>query len=221
MEETNEPKIPETQAPEAPEAPEASAAPATPEAAGRPAPEAPKAAPKAPNKNVTLEVTLNGETKRTSVKFHTPTLLKEVQGLDDAAEIKILAGPVEGESTPRTLLRGTKKEAVEALARSVVKPGHLIAQFQNLVRFLVDHSTIKAVGVELVCLDEQGDTAGAGFVSTTEDCTKAQAVALVNCGDANMDEFATKAQLDIPGRHGAAAKGVIVTPTPEQVRKLG
>ena len=221
MEETNEPKTPETPAPEAvPEAPATPEAPAAPEAKETPK-ETPKAAPKAPNKNVTLEVTLNGETTRKSIRFHTPTLLKEVQGLDDAAEIEILAGPVEGVDTPQTLLKGTKKEAVEALARSVVKPEHLVAQFQNLVRFLVDHSTLKAVGVELACLDDAGDVAVTGFVSTTEDCTKAQAIALVNCGDANMDEFATKAQLDIPGRHGAAVKGVIVTPTPEQVRKLG
>lgn len=216
MEETNEPKTPETPVPETPVETPVPETP-VPEAA----PEAKPETPKAPNKNVTLEVTLNGETKRTSIRFHTPTLLAEVQGLDDAAEIEILAGPEEGKDTPQTLLKGTKKEAVEALERSVVKPEHIIAQFQNLVRFLVDHSTLKAVGVELVCLDDAGDVAGTGFVSTTEDCTKAQAIALVNCGDANMDEFATKAQLDIPGRHGAAEKGVIIAPTPDQVRKLG
>lgn len=180
-----------------------------------------QAKPASLNRNVTLEVTLNGETTRSSVKFHTPSLLKTVQGLDDAATVEILAGPIPGEDNPQVLLKGTKKEAANALAASIVKPEAIVAQFQHLVRFLVDHSMLKAVGVELVCLDDNGDTAGAGFVSTTEDCTTAQAVALVNCGDANLDEFVTKAKLAIPGRNGAAEKGTIITPTPEQVKKLG
>ena len=180
-----------------------------------------QAKPASPNRNVTLEVTLNGETTRTSVKFHVPSLLKTVQGLDDAATVEILAGPIPGEDKPQVLLKGTKKEATDALVASIVKPEALVAQFQHLVRFLVDHSTLKAVGVELVCLDDNGDVAGAGFVSTTEDCTTAQAIALVNCGDANRDEFVTKAKLAIPGRNGVVEKGTIITPTPEQVKKLG
>lgn len=172
--------------------------------------------------DVTMAVTLNGQVTKKRVRFHTPTLLAEVKKLDDAAEVEILAEPADpSKENPQTLLKGAKKDAVEALEHSIVKPADIVGQFQRLVRFLVDHSNLKAIGVELVCLDENGDTAGAGFVSTTEDCTVAQAVALVNCGDANLDEFITKAKLDIPNRKGAAEKGTIIAPTPEQVRKLG
>ena len=185
-------------------------------------PAADQSAAQAPKNEVTLAVTLNGETKKTSVRFHTPTLLEEVKKLDDAAEVEILAEPADpSKGDPQTLFKGAKKDAAEALEHSIVKPADIVGQFQRLVRFLVDHSNLKAVGVELVCLDGNGDTAGAGFVSTVPDCTVAQAVALVNCGDANLDEFITKAKLEIPGRKGAAEKGTIVAPTPEQVRKLG
>ena len=185
-----------------------------------PAAEQPKQ-PEQPSRDVDLVVTLDGKRTAKSVKFNTVLLLKEVQALDDAATVEVVApGRAEGQDS-EVLLKGTKAECVKALEQSVVKPEQLVAQFQHLVRFLVDHSTLKAVGIELVCTDDKGDTAGAGFVSTTPDCTIAQAVALVNCGDANLDEFVTKAKLDIPGRGGAGAGKTIITPTPEQVRKLG
>lgn len=172
------------------------------------------------SREVTLAVTVNGETTSTKIKFHTPTLLAEVQKLDDAAHVMITAKEAEGKD-PVALLEGTKAEAVKMLTSSIVKPEQIVAQFQHLVRFLVDHSNLKAVGVELVCTDDNGDTAGAGFVSTTPDCTIQQAVALVNCGDANLDEFVTKAKLTVPGRKGADERGAIVAPTPEEIRKLG
>lgn len=182
--------------------------------------------PGQPSRNVTLKATIAGstgdQTATKEVRFNTVLLLKEVQALDDAAAVEIVATrTLDGKEVSQTLLKGTKAECVEALEQSIVKPEQLVAQFQQLIRFLVDHSTLKAVGVELICTDEKGDTAGAGFVSTTEDCTIAQAVALVNCGDANLDEFVAKAKLDIPGRGSAGAGKTIITPTPEQVRKLG
>lgn len=172
------------------------------------------------SRDVTLAVTVNGETTSKEIKFHTPTLLAEVQKLDDAAHVLITAKEAEGKD-PVALLEGTKEEAVRMLTSSIVKPEQIVAQFQHLVRFLVDHSNLKAVGVELVCTDDKGDTAGAGFVSTTPDCTIQQAVALVNCGDANLDEFVAKAKLTVPGRKGAEEHGAIIAPTPEQIRKLG
>ena len=182
--------------------------------------------PKQPSRNVTLKATIAGstgdQTTSKDVRFNTVLLLKEVQALDDAAAVEIVATrTLDGKEVYQTLLKGTKAECVEALEQSIVKPEQLVAQFQQLIRFLVDHSTLKAVGVELICTDEKGDTAGAGFVSTTDDCTIAQAVALVNCGDANLDEFVAKAKLNIPGRGSAGQGATIITPTPEQVRKLG
>lgn len=184
------------------------------------------AQPAKPSRDVTLKATISGstgdQTASKNVRFNTVLLLKEVQALDDAAAVEIVATrTLDGKEVSQTLLKGTKAECVEALEQSIVKPEQLIPQFQQLIRFLVDHSTLKAVGVELVCTDEKGDTAGAGFVSTTDDCTIAQAVALVNCGDANLDEFVAKAKLNIPGRGSAGQGATIITPTPEQVRKLG
>jgi len=182
--------------------------------------------PGQPSRNVTLKTTIAGstgdQTATKEVRFNTVLLLKEVQALDDAAAVEIIAArTLDGKEVSQTLLKGTKAECVEALEHSIVKPEQLIPQFQQLIRFLVDHSTLKAVGVELICTDEKGDTAGAGFVSTTDDCTIPQAIALVNCGDANLDEFATKAKLDIPGRHGAPEKGTIVMPTAAEAKKFG
>jgi len=190
-----------------------------------PAAEQPKQ-PKQPSRNVTLKATISGstgdQTASKDVRFNTVLLLKEVQALDDAAAVEIVATrTLDGKEVYQTLLKGTKAECIEALEQSIVKPEQLVAQFRQLIRFLVDHSTLKAVGVELICTDEKGDTAGAGFVSTTDDCTIAQAVALVNCGDANLDEFVAKAKLNIPGRGSAGQGATIITPTPEQVRKLG
>lgn len=185
-----------------------------------PAAEQPKQ-PEQPSRDVSLRVTVGGQTTSKDVRFNTPILLKEVQALDDAATVEIVApGRVEGQDS-EVLLSGTKAECVEALEKSIVKPEHLVAQFQHLVRFLVDHSSLKAVGVELVCTDDGGDTAGAGFVSTTPDCTIPQAIALVNCGDANLDEFVAKAKLNVPGRHGAPEKGTIVMPTAAEAKKFG
>lgn len=178
--------------------------------------------PEQPSRDVTLKATIGDQLASKPVRFNTVLLLKEVQALDDSAAVEIVATrTLDGKEVSQTLLKGTKAECVEALAQSVVKPEQLVAQFQHLVRFLVDHSTLKAVGIELVCTDDKGDTAGAGFVSTTEDCTIQQAVALVNCGDANLDEFVAKAKLNIPGRGSAGQGATIITPTPEQVRKLG
>lgn len=178
--------------------------------------------PEQPSRDVTLKATIGDQIASKDVRFNTVLLLKEVQALDDSAAVEIVATrTLDGKEVSQTLLKGTKAECVEALERSIVKPEQLVAQFQQLIRFLVDHSTLKAVGVELVCTDEKGDTAGAGFVSTTSDCTIQQAVALVNCGDANLDEFVTKAKLNIPGRGSAGQGATIITPTPEQVRKLG
>lgn len=174
------------------------------------------------NHNVTLKVTVGDNTTSKDVRFNTPVLLKEVQALDDSASVEIVAArTLDGKEVSQTMLKGTKAEAVEALEKSIVKPNDLVAQFQHLVRFLVDHSTLKAVGVELVCTDDNGDTAGAGFVSTSQDCTVPQAIALVNCGDANMDEFVTKAKLSVPGRGGASEKGTIVMPTAAEAKKFG
>lgn len=173
------------------------------------------------NKDVTLKATIGGQTTSKDVRFNTPLLLKEVQALDDSAAVEIVATrTLDGKEVAQTLLKGTKAECVEALEKSIVKPNDLVAQFQHLVRFLVDHSNLKAVGVELVCTDDNGDVAGAGFVSTTVDCTAAQAIALVNCGDANMAEFVLKAKLDIPGRT-SPVMGNIIAPTAEQVKQLG
>ena len=177
-----------------------------------------QAAPAATNRDVTFEVTLNGETKTEAVRFHTPSLLERVKTLDDAATVRILA-PAAGDER-RVLLEGTKAQATLALEASIIKPEQISEHLKKLVQLLADHSSLRAIGVEVVYVDNEGRDSGFGFVSTSVNCTTAQAVALVNCCDANVDEFISKAKLSIPGRN-EPAKGGIVTPTEEQVKALG
>lgn len=165
-----------------------------------------------------MEVTVDGKTETREVKFHTPTLLKEVEKLAEGASVKIVAENSDG--TNQVLFEGPKDDAVKALSASVVKPEDIVRHFQHLVQFMADHSDLKAIGIEAVHLDKDGNDAGFGFVTTVQDCTTAQAVALVNCGDANIAEFVLKAKLDIPGRTSPAMGGII-TPTAEQVKQLG
>lgn len=169
---------------------------------------------------VTLSVTVNGETTSKPVRFNTPALLEQVKALDDSATVKVDVIDSNVQDGKRTLLEGTKEEAVKALSASVIPADKIAAHLQSFMKTILDHSTMKAVAVSAVCTDDQGRDAGFGFVHTSADCTASAAVALVNCSDANMDEFITKAKLDVPGRNGSACKGVI-TPTAEEVKELG
>jgi len=171
--------------------------------------------PAAKDRGIKIEITLNGETKTETARFHTPSLLECVKELDDAATVKIVA---QGDEE-RVLLDGTKEQAVAALEASIVKPGQIAEHVQRLIQFLADHSSLRAVSVEAVFVDDEGRDSGFGFVSTVQNCTAAQAISLVNCCEANVDEFVTKAKLTIPGRD--KANGGIVTPTQEQVKALG
>ena len=181
---------------------------------------APEAQKGPQTRKVALETTLDGKTEVEQVRFNTAILLARVEKLDDKAEVRITVAPPDG-SEPVVLAEGPKADVAAALRASTIPPDKLAAHIQEFVRFLVDHSTLRAIGVEAVCATEDGSDAGFGFVSTTVDCTKAEAVALVNCGDANMDEFVSKAGLEVPGRSPGGEKGKIIVPTPEQVRKLG
>ena len=166
-----------------------------------------------------LEVTVDGKDAEVrDVRFHTPTLLQEVQKLPDGAAVKVVAESSDG--TSQVLLDANKADAIKALEASIVKPEDIVKHFQHLVQFMADHSTLRAVGIEAIHTDAEGKDTGFGFVVTSQDCTTAQAVELVNCGEANMAEFVLKAKLDIPGRT-SPAMGNIVAPTPEQVKQLG
>jgi len=165
-----------------------------------------------------METTVDGKTETREVRFHTPTLLQEVRELPDGASVKIVAENSDG--TNQVLLDAAKADAVTALEASIVKPEDIVKHFQHLVQFMTDHSTLKAVGIEVIHTDAEGKDTGFGFVVTSQDCTTAQAVELVNCGEANIAEFMLKAKLDIPGRT-SPAMGNIVAPTPEQVKQLG
>ena len=170
-------------------------------------------------RTVSFEVTVNGDTTTDEVTFSTPQLLSRVNAIDDSATVKIVSKSPDGKHD-RILLEGTKAEAVKALTASIIPPERISAHLHNLMNTLIDHSTLKAIAVSATCADKDGNDAGFGFVITSSDCTAGAAVALVNCSDANMDEFITKAKLDVPGRNGPACKGV-VTPTAEEVKELG
>lgn len=167
---------------------------------------------------VTLEVTSSGETKTAEVQFHTPTLIERISEIDDAAKVRIIAHG-DGKDNQTVLLDAVKADAIAALEASTIKPGDIAAHVQKFVQFLADHSNIRAMSVEAVFIGQDKGDSGFGFVVTTPSCTAAQAVALVNCCDANVDEFLAKTKLDVPGR--GQAKGGIIAPTQEQVKELG
>lgn len=165
---------------------------------------------------VTLEVTLNGETKASSVRFHTPTILRKVREIDDAATVKVITD----DKDRRVLLEGTKPQAVVALEASTIPASKVREHIGKLVNVIADHSDLRAISVTFVCVDEAGNDSGGGFVATTPECTANEAMELVNCSDANTDKFVKKIELVVPGRTERTKDG-IVTPTPEQVKELG
>lgn len=181
-------------------------------------PQAEQPAAKAlPSTKVMLETTVDGKTESTQITFNTPDMYKRVQALDKSASVKIY---VDRDGKQTVLIEGNRDTAAAALKASIIPSKQLMNHLRGFVKAVIDHSTVKAIGVEAVCLDDEGSDAGFGFVVTAKDCTAGQAVSLVNCADANMDEFIAKAKLSVPGRSAPAAGG-IVAPTPEQVKELG
>jgi len=191
------------------------------EAPAAPAPEAPAAKPeeaKKPDGTVLLSVTVDGQTTDERLLFNTPALLEKLTALPDGATVKIVGNGPDGPES--TIFEGTKADAVKAMEQAVVPYKNIGLEFRKLAQFLVDHSTLKAVGVHGICVADDGSDAAFGFVATAT-CSQAQAVEFVNCGDANLNEFVAKAKLDVPGRGGVPEKGTIVAPTPDEIKNLG
>jgi hypothetical protein len=172
-----------------------------------------------PERLVTLETTVNGETARNELRFNTPQILERVKQLDDAATVKIIVTGRDG-ADDRVLLDGTKAQAVTALEASVMPFEKIPDHLQGIMRTVIDHSTMKAVAVSGVCTVEDGKAAVFGFVSTSPDATRVLGALLVNGTDENIDEFIRTAGIEVPGRTTKPVNGVI-TPTPEQVEELG
>lgn len=165
-------------------------------------------APQPPD--VTVSVTADGRTAAETCRFHTPTILKKVEAAPAGSTVLISAQAAGG--APKTLFEGTKEEAAKQVAKSVIPAGRILEELRKFTQFLLDHSDMRAVGVHAVCFDgEESRDNGFGYVVTAPTCTAAQAVMLVNCGDANIDEFVAKAKLDVPGR-GNPGKSPIITP---------
>lgn len=170
--------------------------------------------------NTIITVTTDARTENKTVRFNTPAILEIVKAADDGSKIRI-AVKDSPDADLRILLDDDKAVVAEALQRSIVPPAQIGNELRKFTQFLLDHSNLKAIGAHAIYVDDAGADAGFGFVTTSADCTIGQAVALVNCGDANMDEFTSKAKLNVPGRGAAQDKDGILVPTPEQVEKLG
>lgn len=244
-----EQKKPET-APEATPAPEEKATEAQPAQVDAPEEKAPEAQPEGgqpatdakpqskqielpevPKDNVTVTVTPEGgETSWVKCRFHTPTLLSLVEKAPDKAKVKIVIQEIqfkqdEGKDPEavletRTLLDDTKEAGIKLLKTAVIPPDHLARELKKFAQFLIDHSSMTGISVAFVCQDENGKDAVSGFTLTAENCTHVQAAALVNCAEANVNEFVTKAKIQIPGKT-APKMGGLILPTEEDKEKLG
>lgn len=158
----------------------------------------------------TVSVTADGATTAEACRFHTPTILGKIEGAPAGSTVTISVQGIDGR--PKTLFAGTKEEAAAHVAKSIVPPESIQDELRKFTQFLLDHSGLQAIGVHAVCSDAKSNRDnGFGYVVTAPTCTAAQAVMLVNCGDANIDEFVSKAKLDVPGR-GKPGEGRIVTP---------
>lgn len=157
------------------------------------------------------------EASSKKLRFHVPTLLEAVKNAPEG-KVKLTVNDP-GEKEPRLLFEGDRDECVEKLKESIIPVKSLQTELAKFVQFLTDHSNLRAIGFHAICVDDEGRDCGFGACMTAANCTKAQAVSLVNCGDANLNEFVVKAKLEIPGRAGA--QPTIVTPTAEEIRKLG
>ena len=157
------------------------------------------------------------KTETKTVRFNTPLLLRLVQSSPDGSRIRITCvNP--GEKEPKEILNAGKSDAVKALEGSIVPMNMVTYELRKYVQFLIDHSDLRAAGVHAVCGPNDGKYLGTGFVALASDVTAEEGMLLVNAGDANIDEYIARSKLQVPGR---SARPQIVTPTDEQVAKLG
>ena len=157
-----------------------------------------------------VTVTVGDDSKSETCRFHTPTLLKKAEAAPDGSKVRVA---VEGDGDePRVLVDGTRDEVVKEIAKSIIPHDRVAEELRKFTQFLLDHSDLRAIGVHAVCLDaKESRDNGFGYVTTSPDCTQAEALMFVNCGDANVDEFVAKAKLDVPGR-GKAGDGPVILP---------
>lgn len=169
----------------------------------------------------TLEFTVGeGEAAKTetkTVRFNTPLLTKIVKNAPDGATIRITCvNP--GEKEPHEVLKAGKADAIKALEASTVPTNMVAYELRKYVQFLIDHSDLRGAGFHCVCGPNDGKYLGFGFVAVAPDVTAEEGMLLVNAGDANIDEYIARSKLEVPGR---SARPKIVTPTDEEVKKLG
>lgn len=169
---------------------------------------------------VTITVDVDGSPSRELIcRFHTPTMLDEVKRLPDGCRVRLEVpdfsdGAEAGKK--RKIAEGPRDEVADAVSKSIVPPRGIEEELRKVVQFLFDHSDLVGIGVHALYA-EGGSDGGFGFVTTAPSCTQQQAVALVNCGEANIDEFVSKTKISVPGR----SSGGIVAPTDEQIRQMG
>lgn len=198
------------------------------------------ARPPLPEKPVRITVTERKEgadgpeTRVIELEAHTPSILRAVKALPDGCDVKFeVAGYAVDDSAKeaggsqkvvvkwRTPFDCKKKADVVKELEEQVIPAELVPRvIHNYLKYVFDHSDLKACGVSVVVgVDGTGD-ATAAFVVPGNHCTNAQAVALVNVMDANTSEFIAKAKLEVPGRN-APKMGDIILPTGADREKLG
>ena len=192
--------------------------------------------PRLPEKAARITASAEGADSMTlELELHIPTVIKALEEVSDGATVKIevaalapKAGSQElkpGERPElevqwRTAFEGKRQDAIDQLRKSVIQAQAIPGEIYKFVRYVMDHSDLQAVSVCIACKDPDGKPAVAGFVHTAKHCTNEDAAVLVNCMDANTQEFITKAGLTIPGRSAPKADGIII-PTADDKEKLG
>lgn len=191
---------------------------------------------KLPEKPVRITLSKDGtEPVMTELELHIPTMIKAVSEAADDATVKIEIAQIgmkggtaelkpgdkpETEIQWKTAFEGKKADALAQLEHSNIAAEQIPREFYKFAQYVIDHSDLQAVSVCIACKDKDGHDAVAGFVQTAKHCTNASAAVLVECMDANTNEFIAKANLTIPGRN-APKMGDLVIPTATDKEKLG
>lgn len=192
--------------------------------------------PQLPDKPVKITLSKDGtEPVMTELELHIPTMIKAVSEAADDATVKIEIAQIgmkggtvelnpgdkpEMEIQWKVAFEGKKADALAQLEHSNIAAEQIPREFYKFAQFVIDHSDLQAVSVCIACKDKDGKDAVAGFVQTAKHCTNASAAVLVECMDANTNEFIAKANLTIPGRN-APKMGDLVIPTDADKEKLG
>ncbi len=151
----------------------------------------------------------DGNTTSERCVFHTPTILEKVNAA--IAESNITISLIMPDGTEKKLTSGTKSKVVADVAKATISNDAVARELYKFAQFIINHSNVRGIGMHGVIRDEESDKAnGFGFIMTAHDCTAAEAIFCVNCGEANIDKFLKTTHLSVPGREKTEEDGQVI-----------